>query len=139
MKSKKPLLVVFDGHCPICRATMKKLERMYGERILGMDFRIAAPQDIHPSLTEEGCQARMHVVEGDRVHGGAEAVVRLARMHPVYRIPVLLYYVPPIGWMAERLYAWVSRNRFRISKLLGLKQEVECTDACMIHTPPKKK
>lgn len=137
--TSKPLLVVFDGHCPICRATMIKLERMYGDRILGMDFRIVPPQDIHPALTEEGCQARMHVVEGDRVYGGAAAVVRLARLHPVYRYPVVFYYVPPIGWLAERIYGWVSRNRFRISKWLGLKQEVECTDACMIHTPPKKK
>ena len=134
--SQQQLTVVYDGHCAICLASMEKVERMFGNRVRQMDFRVVPPAEIHPDLTEERCQARMHVLKDGQVYGGAAAVVQIMRMHPVLRWPVMLYYVPPFGWLAERIYEWVARNRFRLSRWLPGKQPV-CTDACQIHIPPK--
>ncbi|MGZ4135739.1 MAG: thiol-disulfide oxidoreductase DCC family protein [Tumebacillaceae bacterium] len=137
MKSSHPLIVVYDGHCAICRAAKDKLLHMFGDRIETVDFRTVPPEQIHPDLTPVLCQAQLHVLDGDRVYGAAEAMVRLLRMHSFYRYVVPLYYVPPFGWIAERVYKWISKNRFRLSKLLGKKQS-ECTDACTIHWDEKK-
>jgi predicted DCC family thiol-disulfide oxidoreductase YuxK len=132
MKHLPALKVVYDGHCAICLATMTKLLKKFGDRLDPVDFRLIPPQEIHPSLTEERCHAQMHVLKDGRVFGGAEAVVKILQLSPTYRIGVWLYYVPPLGWLAERAYAWVSRNRFRLSKLIG-GEVPECTDVCTIH------
>jgi len=128
--------VVFDGHCGICQATMLRLFEMFGTQIEPVDFRTYNDVgDIHPDLREDACKARMHVIKNGRVFGGAEAAVQLMQLHNLYRWPTKLYYIPPIGWLSERIYDWVSRNRFKLSKLLGLKVP-ECTDACSIHHAP---
>jgi predicted DCC family thiol-disulfide oxidoreductase YuxK len=133
VKQEGALKVVFDGHCAICRATMTKLLKQFGDRLDPVDFRLIPPQEIHPSLNEERCHAQMHVIKDGQVFGGAEAVVKILQLSPIYRCGVWLYYVPPLGWIAERAYAWVSRNRFRLSKWFGGKVP-ECTDACTIHS-----
>ncbi|KEO81185.1 thiol-disulfide oxidoreductase DCC family protein [Tumebacillus flagellatus] len=131
--------VVFDGHCGICTAAMVRLVEMYGTRIEPVDFRSYGDvSEIHPSLREDACKARMHVIRDGRVYGGAEAAVQLMQLHKFYRWPTKLYYVPPIGWLSERLYDWVSRNRFKLSKLFGLKVPA-CTDACSVHPPSPSK
>lgn len=130
--------VVYDGHCGICQASVVKLFEMFGTKIEPVDFRTYDQvSEIHPDLEEDACKARMHVIRGHRVYGGAEAIVQLMRMHKFYRYPVLLYYLPPLGWITERIYNWVSHNRFKLSKLLGLKVPA-CTDACSVHPPRKK-
>lgn len=132
MKESQPLHVIFDGHCAICRASIAKIQKMFGEQVLPVDFRAVPPQEIHPELNEERCKARMHVLADGRVYGGAGAMARILRLHRGLRLIVWLYDVPPVGWLAEQAYAWVARNRFRLSKWLG--QDVpECTDACSIH------
>lgn len=138
MLQNSPLVVVYDGYCALCRASKDKLEKMFGDRIAMVDFRVTPPESLHPDLNEEACQARMHVVADGRAYGGAAAMVRLFRLHPVLRWPVLLYHVPPLGWLAERVYDLVSRNRFTLSKWIG-GEPPACTDACSIHPPEKKK
>lgn len=137
MKQSQPLLVIYDGHCSLCRASMDKLERMLGDRVQRMDFRVVPPEQIHPDLSVERCQAQMHVVEMSRVYGAAEAMVRVLRLHRGYRLVVWLYDVPPFGWLAERAYQWVARNRFRLSRWFG--KQPTCTDTCTIHQPSQQK
>jgi predicted DCC family thiol-disulfide oxidoreductase YuxK len=131
MKQKEPLQVIYDGHCAICRASMEKIHKMFGEQVREVDFRIVPPQEIHPELTEARCKAKMHVLKDGRVYGGAEAMVQILRLHRLWRLIVPLYYVPPFGWLAERAYAFVAHNRFRLSRWLG-KGVPECADACSI-------
>jgi predicted DCC family thiol-disulfide oxidoreductase YuxK len=48
-------------------------------------------------------------------------------------VPVALFlWVPGVIWIAERVYAWVSRHRLRISRIFG------CKDACAI-LPARKR
>lgn len=130
--------VVFDGHCGLCQASMVKLFELFGTQIEPVDFRTYdSVAEIHPDLRENACQARMHVIKNGRVYGGAEAVVQLMHLHKFYRWPTKLYYVPPVGWITERIYDLVSKNRFKLSKLFGLKVP-DCTDACQIHSNKKE-
>ncbi|MFD2169019.1 thiol-disulfide oxidoreductase DCC family protein [Tumebacillus lipolyticus] len=132
MRDSEPLQVIYDGHCALCRASMKRIQAMLGERVSPVDFRSVPPEQIHPELREESCKARMHLLDGEKLYGGAEAMVRILQLHRGYRLIVWLYYLPPIGWLAERMYEYVARNRFRLSKWLG-SDVPECTDACSIH------
>lgn len=132
MKKSQPLQVIYDGHCAICRASMSKIEKTFGERVLPVDFRIVPAGEIHPDLSEERCKAQMHVIEQGNVYGGAEAMVRILRMHRGLKLVVWLYDLPPLGWLAEGAYRLVARNRFRLSKWLG-RDVPACSDACSIH------
>jgi predicted DCC family thiol-disulfide oxidoreductase YuxK len=140
MKRSEPLVVVYDGHCALCLAGMARLERMFGEQVRRMDFRAVKPEEIHPELSESRCQARLHVLEGQRIYGGAAALARLMRLHPVYRWLAFAYEVPPLGWLADRVYELVARHRFRLSRWMG--RDLPCTDACQVlpqAEPMKKK
>jgi len=130
--------VVYDGHCGICRASMDRVEQMYGPHVQRVDFRIVPAQEIHPSLSEERCQAQMFVVIDGQAYGGAEALARLLRLHRVYRFVAWLYFVPPFGWLAERVYRLIARNRFRLSKWFGRGEQEVCTDACRLPDPKRK-
>lgn len=135
----EPITVIYDGHCAICRTTMDRLNRQLGDRVRGVDFRIVPPPDIHPDLTEARCQAQLHALQDGRIYGGAEAMVKILQRHAGWRFLTYFYYLPPLGWIAEKVYAYIARNRFKLSKYLGTKTP-ECTDACTIHfdTAPKR-
>ncbi len=131
MPKKEPLVLVYDGYCAFCRASTERILNMFGNRVRAVDFRVVPPKQIHPELTAERCQAQLHVIKEGRVYGGAEAMVKIFGINGLLRLAVSLYYVPPIGWLAEKAYGMIARNRFRISKWIG--GETPCTDACTIH------
>ena len=136
MGKPEPLVLVFDGYCALCRASTERILSMFGSQIQAVDFRVIPPKQIHPELTEAGCQAQLHVIKDGHVYGGAEAMVKVFGLHGLLRYPVYLYYLPPIGWLTEQIYKVIARNRFTISKWMGNK--TECTDACTIHFDKKK-
>ncbi|ASS74920.1 hypothetical protein CIG75_07945 [Tumebacillus algifaecis] len=131
MKELQPLHVIYDGHCAICRASIKKIQGRFGDRVRPVDFRILSPEQIHPELNELRCKAQMHVLADGRLYGGAAAMVRILKLHRGLRLVVWLYHVPPLGWLSEQMYSLVARNRFRLSKWFG-NDLPECTDACSI-------
>jgi len=48
-------------------------------------------------------------------------------------VPVtLILWIPGVIWIAERIYVWVSRNRYLLSKVFG------CKEACAI-LPERKR
>ncbi len=58
---------------------------------------------------------RMHVVRPDgRVFAGAEAVMRAIARVPVLGWPAFVYYVPGIRQLAELVYRYVAKNRYRL-------------------------
>ena len=89
--------------------------------------------DSIPGLTIESCMKEMKYVDYDgRIHGGLDAAVRaLDRAHPIGGKFLYAYYIPGIRWLADRVYAWVARNRYRLANSRG----VECeTGSCRRHT-----
>jgi predicted DCC family thiol-disulfide oxidoreductase YuxK len=124
-------VALYDGHCRLCTRQGKDLARRSGGRVEARSFQQPGVLDAFPGLTHEECMRELKVVgpEG-RVRGGAEAVVyALGHGGLLWRILLAPYYVPGIRWLAERLYAWVARNRYR---LFGRNED--CGDeACAVH------
>jgi predicted DCC family thiol-disulfide oxidoreductase YuxK len=134
---QKPLVVVYDGHCPICVGSARRIQQRFGQNVELVDFRTESNlSKIHPELTLERCQARIHVVDNGRVYDGAEAICRILRRHRLWKYPTYLYSIPPIGWLSEHMYDLVSAHRLQISKWLG--KTPECTDACPLHQHRRK-
>lgn len=71
--------------------------------------------------------AAIHCVRPpDRLWKGARALRRIGAGMPLLWLPVLLLWIPGIIWLAEIVYAWVSRRRLTLSKVFG------CEGACTI-------
>lgn len=86
--------VIYDGACPVCRASVHRLKpRDDGPRITLVDAR-AAPDRVE-ELAERGLDLDEGIVvkAGESYFSGAEATRYLAGLHA------------PAGWL-ERLAAW---------------------------------
>ena len=115
----------------MCVSQTARLARLSRGRITTVSFREPGVLGRFPGVTAEACEREMKLVDRDgRVFGGAAAVAKaLAVSHPVIGSPALLYFLPGIRSLADRVYAWVARNRFRISR-----RTAPCADgACGLH------
>lgn len=61
---------------------------------------------------------------GRRFHGAAAANRALLELGPFWRRIGSLYWVGPIGWIEERLYRWVARNRSWLAELVRTRPEL---------------
>jgi len=80
-----------------------------------------------PGLTHEKLMEEIHCVKTDEaVLRGARALRFLGMRMPLL-IPFSLFmWVPGVIWVAEKVYALISRNRYILSRFFG------CKDACSI-------
>lgn len=130
----KQHLVLYDDQCPLCIFQMKLLTWLDWLGKLALvpltDPRAVA---IAPQLSREALLEAMHcVAKNGRVYRGARCI-RFVGMRLPLMVPVALFlWVPGVIWIAERVYAWISRHRLRISRLFG------CKDACAI-LPARKR
>lgn len=130
----KQHLVLYDDQCPLCIFQMKLLTWLDWLGKLALvpltDLRAAA---IAPQLSREALLEAMHcVAKNGRIYRGARCI-RFVGMRLPLLVPVALFlWVPGVIWIAERVYAWVSRHRLRISRIFG------CKDACAI-LPARKR
>lgn len=114
--------LLFDGRCGMCsawRAWIARHDR--GGRIALLPYQDPAARDLVPDLPPERFAGEMQLILPDgRVVGGATAIAESLRVLPGYRWLGALLRLPPILWMARRLYAVIARNRRRISRSLCL-------------------
>ena len=89
--------------------------------------------EISPQLSRESLLEEMHcVAKSGRVYRGARCIRFVGMRLPLLMPIALVLWVPGVIWIAERVYAWVSRHRLRISRIFG------CKDACAI-LPARKR
>jgi predicted DCC family thiol-disulfide oxidoreductase YuxK len=83
--------------------------------------------EIAPDITREDLLEAIHCITPDgEIYRGARAFRFLGLRIPLL-IPVGLFlWIPGVIWIAEKIYAWISRNRHLISKVFG------CKGACTI-------
>ena len=63
-----------------------------------------------------------------RVYSGVDAWARVGLSMPGWKLIAWLLLIPGIHFVADRIYAWVARNRYRWNREL-------CTNGtCAIHT-----
>jgi predicted DCC family thiol-disulfide oxidoreductase YuxK len=121
-------VILFDGHCRLCSAAARKLERLLGSQGTELrSFRDDGVLSTFPGVAYERCEKAMQLVQADgRVVEGAEAIVR-ALGRRVWGRLLYVYYVPGLRQLVDALYRVVARYRFRIAGR-------ECPDgACAVH------
>jgi len=113
-----PAVLIYDGDCAMCRSSALWLMRlaMSGGRLEILPARSGPRRLRFPHLTDEACMTAMQLVLPDgRTLAGADAV------------PELLHRIHGLGWLAttlslpgarpvaRRVYAWIAKNRMRLS------------------------
>jgi len=130
----KQHLVLYDDQCPLCIFQMKLLTWLdWLGKLALVPLTDPRAAEIAPQLSREALLEAMHcVAKNGRIYRGARCI-RFVGMRLPLMVPVALFlWVPGVIWIAERVYAWVSRHRLRISRIFG------CKDACAI-LPARKR
>jgi predicted DCC family thiol-disulfide oxidoreductase YuxK len=120
-------VLLYDGQCRFCVRQAERLARWSGGRVQLKSFRDPRVLARFPGVTLAACETGMQLVEADgRVSSGAEAGARALRLRPALAPVGWLYFVPGVRQLADRAYAIVARNRFRLGGTCD-------GDACGIH------
>jgi len=125
----KPV-VLYDGRCRLCTAGAERIRAHDTERALEVlslhDPEVAAR---FPSITRDAVLKEMHFVRLDgSLKRGHEAVREVLRVIPRYRWLSLFWMLPGFQFVADGVYKWVARNRYRFNRT------VTCEgDVCRMH------
>lgn len=114
--------IVYDGECPFCRAQISKIRRRAKDR----DFNYIPRQDaqvlkIYPELIPYEKTEGLRMVSVSReVFIGADAVHAIFRHIWPHTLVAWTYQIPGLNWFFRLGYAWIAKNRLRLSR--------SCTD-----------
>jgi predicted DCC family thiol-disulfide oxidoreductase YuxK len=132
---RERLHIVYDAECALCTRAVRQLSAVRGARA---EFRFVPLQELEKRMKAEACggreraaaepdalpetlnrldpgalRAQLHVVQADgAVFAGAEAVVRIMRELPRWRLLSGLYRVPGMKRAADAAYRYVARRRY---------------------------
>lgn len=123
------LSVLYDGGCGLCRASVARVRSMdWGGRIELVDLRDAETEARFPQVNREEAMRWMQAVDrSGRVYSGADAWARIGLALPGWKLLAWFLLVPGIHFVAERVYSFVARNRYRWNSEL-------CADgSCALH------
>ncbi|YCM45992.1 DUF393 domain-containing protein [Verrucomicrobiaceae bacterium 227] len=127
-------IVLYDSDCPLCTFQMRLvtwLDWLNKVRLLPINHPEAA--GITPELTREQLREAIHcITPEDRIYRGARCFRFLGFRLPALVPLALFLWIPGVIWVAEKVYMWVSRNRFYLSKIFG------CKGACSV-LPERKR
>ena len=121
-------IVLYDDQCPMCTFQMRLLTWLDWLNVATLvpmsDPRLA---EIAPGLSPEDLSAAIHcLARNGRIYRGARCFRYLGMRIPLL-IPLALFlWFPGVIWIAEKIYGWVSRNRYILSRVFG------CKEACAI-------
>ena len=111
-------VLIYDAECPMCRASAMWLMRLaLSQRTLEiLPCRSPERGARYPSISEAACLTAMQLVLPDgRVLAGADAVPELLRRIRGLGWLAAFFALPGMRPLARRVYAWIARNRMRIS------------------------
>jgi predicted DCC family thiol-disulfide oxidoreductase YuxK len=110
------LIVLFDGGCPMCRRTVRRIRALdWRHRLRFVDATDAAARErIAPGLTEAAVLIQMYVVDqrGAR-YAGFEAALQIARVVPLLWPLWLIGRLPGIRSLGHVGYRTIAANRVR--------------------------
>jgi predicted DCC family thiol-disulfide oxidoreductase YuxK len=111
----RPFTLVYDGNCNVCGRFVRLIERWDRrsevETIPSQHRCVAARFPWIPS--EAYAEAVQLIGPGGRTSQGAEAIEDLLRILPRGWLIGWVFKVPLIGRLADKLYRWFARNRYR--------------------------
>jgi len=114
--SRQALIVLFDGGCPICRRTVRTLQRL--DWLEQLQFADATDDEIRrrvaPTLTLDEAMRQMNVVDGSgRLSGGFDAQLRIARRVPALWLLGVLGALPGVRQIGSAVYRYIAAHRKR--------------------------
>lgn len=114
-------VLVYDRDCGFCAASARRMQRLARVRVEITPFADARSMGLLPALSDEEIVASAHFVTptGAEYHGG-EAMSRSLRLLPAGGVFAVLD-APGIRRLRDASYAFVSRHRGRVSRLLRLR------------------
>ena len=128
MAEPKKHRLIYDDECAMCTFQMRVLTWVDWFNVTQL-VPASDPQSLKmaPDLTHEKLMEAIHCVKTDgAVLRGARAL-RFLGMRMPFLIPFSLFmWFPGVIWVAEKIYALISRNRYIFSRFFG------CKDACSI-------
>ncbi len=132
MKREKHVLL-FDSDCPLCTFQSRSLAWMdWLGKVEMVPLKDPRTAEIAPDITREDLQEAIHCITPENeIHRGARAIRFLAMRIPLLLPVGLFLWIPGVIWIAEKVYAFVSKHRLFFSKIFG------CKGACAI-MPEKK-
>ncbi len=113
-----PAVLIYDGECAMCRASALWVMRLAlaGAALEILPCRSAPRRARFPQISDEACATAMQLVLPDgRVLAGADAAPELLRRIRGLGWLAALFALPGASPLARRFYAWVARNRLRLS------------------------
>ena len=112
------VLVLFDGGCPMCRRTARRLHRLdWRHRLTFADGTDPARRErLAPGLTETQIMREMWVVEPAARYGGFDAVLRISRAVPLLWPFWIVASLPGIRQIGHAVYRRIAANRIRRGK-----------------------
>ena len=111
-------VLIYDGECAMCRASALWLMRLAlsGGALEILPCRSGPRRARFPRISDEACMTAMQLVLPDgRVLTGADAVPELLRRIRGLGWLATVFALPGARPLARRFYAWVARNRMRLS------------------------
>ena len=111
-----PLIVLFDGGCPVCRGTVRVLHRLdWLHRLQFADATDAARRErLAPGLTEAEILVEMYAVDpAGRRFGGYDGFLRIARVVPVMWPFLVIGSLPGMKQLGQAVYRRIAANRVR--------------------------
>lgn len=109
--------LVYDGLCAFCIRSLRPLQAIdfRGRLVLHDATDRAAVLERFPQLAEEDLDTAMYVVDAaGRSYRGFYAFRRIARALPLLWPLVPLVHLPGAGFVGERVYALIARNRSQL-------------------------
>lgn len=109
--------LIYDGDCCFCRGWMARVQAADPTgRVEAVDLRRQDVKTIDPRLTQEACEARIHLIErGGRISSGFAAFRRLSLLLPLLWPAAPFFHIPGIQRIGDPVYDWVARIRFELS------------------------
>ena len=127
-------IILYDDQCPLCTFQMKVLTWLDWINVVQlMPLSHLEAAIIAPQLSRADLLEAIHCVTPERrIYRGARCI-RFVGLRMPLLVPVALFlWLPGVIWIAEKVYAWVSRNRHLLSRLFG------CKEACSV-MPARKR
>ena len=109
------LTILYDGACGLCRASVARVRRMDPHGLIEtLDLHDSTVATRFPQVDQEEAMRLMQAVDpAGRVYSGADAWARMGLVMRGWKLIFSLILVPGIHWVAQRVYGWIARNRYR--------------------------
>ena len=123
----RPWTLVYDGNCTVCGRFVRAVERWDRRG----EIEVLASQNAcvgarFPWIPPEAYAEAVQLIgPTGRTTQGAAAIEQLLGILPRGSLLGWIFKIPFVGWLADKLYRWFARNRYRFG----------CSEHCQVREP----